>query len=1299
MSPTRRRTGALLATLALTGSLITASPAGAEPASPSITPTDGAWVSGTQTVTALPGQRGDDVTELALDGQALETSTDLGSAELQFDVGSNSIEARYGSYVLVNGNRVDLTERDWVSERGVVEFPAEWLVAGENTLGWRVGTFETSCGANHDDYVVADVAVVTGGPVTMDGDPKLVYSMGDGSCGTNATLLKEFDITFTVGDDPADTSGLVAEVDTTGLENGPHTVTATTAAGGTATQTINVNNDPADGADISIVDGSVLHGNVHVTAAPLGTPNVTGITLDGGGLDTAPTLGASDGVFRFAVGSNSADARYGNHVVVNGFTIVLDDTIVSETHELPVPGAYLVPGRNTVVFNAGTIESSCGTNYDDFNVTGVELVVDGTVATPDDVQDQYSFGDGNCGSNSSRLLTAEMNFDVAADGTGLRTALDTTALADGTHQLAATTASGAVSVRTFDVDNTAPVATSSITAGQHLTETTVLEVEATDPNGVEDLTITIDGAPVASGSLIGPELRLGFHELAITATDGIGNTGTTTIEFSTAEIPAGIIDLRAEETAEGIELSAAVDVTGGGSVSGTFYRAEAALAISGRQAEGTGIPDTLDFEGDAIPVDGLLADDEALVTSPASSGVTYQRFDVDVTDVPATDARAHWRGYVDPQRTATLYLWNTVSAQWEEAATGRGDSDAATVLTAPVATAHVDDSVVHALVAGSDPFADDIAKPVDDAFADPAEYDFAIAHFTDTQYLSEGAVEQETAEERAVWEKSYTDLTQWIVDNAQERKIAYAAHTGDIIENWIRETNDEANARAEWEVASRAQKILEDSGLPHGVLAGNHDNWTGTNHDLYNEYFGPEKYRALSEGWADAEFGGSFTEDDNQNHYDLFSAAGADFIAVYLSYGVDEADVAWANEVLGRYPERNAILLSHAYLTTSSEPDGRKAPYSNAGGLYQFRNIVSQNPNVFLTLSGHHHGVGLNVLTNVSEEGNHVVEMLADYQFYEIGVEELGLTEIGGYSPEQTLRFGASFLRMLQFDLDRSELVIDTYSPFLDNFNATEYDLEQRYDGTEDDLVVPIELNTRSTSIQTDAMLVLSPTDEVLGTDEGPADERLSTTVDAEVLQAWYLEAETLTGGHLVSGMVPAPGELFGETVPTEPEPSPEPSQEPTQEPTKEPTAGPTTPAVTDVYSTPGFHNVNGRWWYTECEPYSQTIRCTTDIWATSTSYAAGRFTSSNGWVFNNLTYLPYMTRAAWGSNPLANDGEWTAADGRQWRTECDTARTGRGGCRTWVRSDVVASSQAADGGWTHRQTKDWVLNNIVRFR
>ncbi|GAB3816404.1 hypothetical protein GCM10028820_15600 [Tessaracoccus terricola] len=86
--------------------------------------------------------------------------------------------------------------------------------------------------------------------------------------------------------------------------------------------------------------------------------------------------------------------------------------------------------------------------------------------------------------------------------------------------------------------------------------------------------------------------------------------------------------------------------------------------------------------------------------------------------------------------------------------------------------------------------------------------------------------------------------------------------------------------------------------------------------------------------------------------------------------------------------------------------------------------------------------------------------------------------------------------------------------------------------------------------------------------------------------------------------------------------------------------------------------------------------------------------------MFNNLTYLPHMTRAAWQDNPLANDGEWVASDGRQWRTECDTATTGGNGCRSWARADVVKATQADDGTWSFSLARgEWVFNNIVRFR
>ncbi|NHB85409.1 hypothetical protein G7085_14415 [Tessaracoccus sp. HDW20] len=98
--------------------------------------------------------------------------------------------------------------------------------------------------------------------------------------------------------------------------------------------------------------------------------------------------------------------------------------------------------------------------------------------------------------------------------------------------------------------------------------------------------------------------------------------------------------------------------------------------------------------------------------------------------------------------------------------------------------------------------------------------------------------------------------------------------------------------------------------------------------------------------------------------------------------------------------------------------------------------------------------------------------------------------------------------------------------------------------------------------------------------------------------------------------------------------------------------------AEIDVYTTPGRHFVNGRWWDTRCEKYSITTRCRTEILATVITYRNGRYVTSNTWTFNNLTYLP-SPRSAWVRNPLGKAGSWTATDGRKWRTECDTPPPG----------------------------------------
>ncbi len=156
---------------------------------------------------------------------------------------------------------------------------------------------------------------------------------------------------------------------------------------------------------------------------------------------------------------------------------------------------------------------------------------------------------------------------------------------------------------------------------------------------------------------------------------------------------------------------------------------------------------------------------------------------------------------------------------------------------------------------------------------------------------------------------------------------------------------------------------------------------------------------------------------------------------------------------------------------------------------------------------------------------------------------------------------------------------------------------------------------------------------------------------------------------------------------------------------TTPPTAAPTTPPSTPVleypaklYQSPGYHNYNGRRWFTKCEPYSATVRCWTSIWSTQVTVQGGQFVSKTGWFHNNLTYLP-SDRSTWKGNPLGFTNKWTTSDGRNWYTECDTPATGRNGCRSYLRTDgVVEAIAQPGGGYSYRVVSKWVFNNIVLF-
>ncbi|GHH94026.1 metallophosphoesterase [Streptomyces capillispiralis] len=1233
----------------------------AESSLPSLVPRDGAYLEGTEPVAATPTLAGDSVTELAVDGKAVDAERTTGVSRLGFDVGSNSTEARYGNHVVVNGEfRADIG--DLANKRGTLDIPNRHLVKGENTVEIVAGAVESSCGTNHDDFVLSDIRLELLGESADGEENEYTYSFGDGSCGTNPALLTKATLTFFVLRDPQGTTGLRADLDTTRLGNGTHVLSATTASGKTVENTVTVNNAPAGAPRLLPEDGTVVSGRQTVSASlPAGADGgVTSLTVDGAAPVTRAHLGSGAATFSFDVGANSIDDRYDNHLLVNGKRIDLGGTWVSQRAEIAIPARHLVPGDNTVEVVAGAYRDSCGDNLDDFDIFGLGLALDGGTVTGRDIEDSYALGDGSCGSSDTRLREIELHYtidapavpvadtlgsgsatlgftvggnsiearygnhvlvngrkqvlesDVASrhvdlsfpnewlepgwntvdfvagtfttscganrddfavsgitltpargtatgrmikgayslgDGNcgdnvnplteidlefyvegpaqGLRADLDTGRIDDGGHTLAAVSRSGGKATRLLVTDNSAPrIAASVPAAGQRITASVALDVRLDDASGVVDgPEVKLDGRPVEVGTDIGPGLSAGEHTLSVSGTDGLGNSGTREVTFTSAGVPDTPSALSPEagttDVGRSVRLSAEVAEPDGGTVSATFSEAEILTPRQVYEGTAASVPTTLRVPGErGVKATGLTPGDGRTLDAPTARDVTYQRFDVRVrghADAPVL----RWEGVVDPERLVSLRVWNTAAARWDVLTSARGAADGDTVLTAVVDRAYVDGQQVHVMVTGEDPFADDIDAGDPDRFADPGAYDFSLVHFTDTQYLSEGAVEQETAAERAVWEKAYGDVTRWIAANKDERKIAYVAHTGDIIENNIRKPADEATERqvvGEMEVSSKQQRILDDAGVPNGVIAGNHDNRSGTDTgpgSLYNRYYGPDRYQALSKGWRHAEYGGPWREGDNQNHYDLFSAGGVDFVVVGLSYGVTKEEAAWADSVFERYPDRNGILLSHDYLAPSGSPDGRGAPFAAPDGSMLYRTVVQENPNVFLILAGHEHGVGTNVKPKVGEVAHGVVELLADYQFYTVSADRLGLTGIGGYRPDEQLRFGASFFRMLQFDVDRAELTVDTYSPLLDEFGATEYDADHRYDGTEDNMVLPVDLTTRTTSFRTDSLALYNPV-RVIGRDKAGSGETASVTwnrLTPGTAHAWFVTARSAGGG------------------------------------------------------------------------------------------------------------------------------------------------------------------------------------------
>jgi hypothetical protein len=261
--------------------------------------------------------------------------------------------------------------------------------------------------------------------------------------------------------------------------------------------------------------------------------------------------------------------------------------------------------------------------------------------------------------------------------------------------------------------------------------------------------------------------------------------------------------------------------------------------------------------------------------------------------------------------------------------------------------------------------------------------------------------------------------TSWIAHEQQRLGIAGVVQAGDLVDTW--------SSPPQWKVVSSSMRIL-DNRVPYLVVPGNHDTDSSRN-GLLDSYFAPSTMPWIS---------GTMVPGKIDDNFALLDIGPRQWLVLGLEFGPRDAALDWAGSVLRAHAELPAIIVTHAYLYEDGtrygsphlgmgdHPRGgqRFAPqefdYTPTQGINDgeqiWRKLVVPNANVQLVLCGHDNGVAR--LTSRRPDGSRVQQILADYQWLHQGADDY--------------RGGSGFLRLLEFDYDKRELHVETYSPYLD---------------------------------------------------------------------------------------------------------------------------------------------------------------------------------------------------------------------------------------------------------------------------
>ncbi len=248
---------------------------------------------------------------------------------------------------------------------------------------------------------------------------------------------------------------------------------------------------------------------------------------------------------------------------------------------------------------------------------------------------------------------------------------------------------------------------------------------------------------------------------------------------------------------------------------------------------------------------------------------------------------------------------------------------------------------------------------------------------------------------------------QWIAAKKDSLNVPFVLHVGDVVDS---------NNTIEFERASEGFQILDKAKIPYAIAIGNHDTgWASKDTGdanrslrtttLFNSYFPVERFNAQK---------GRFEKNKSDNAIYTFKAGGLNWLVLTLEFCARQEAVDWANKVLPKYRDYNVIILTHYFLTGKGEIAPNNSGYGNLSIQSIYDQLVRQHANIRMVICGH---TGSSTWRDdVGENGNHIYQILQDYQGEDNG---------GGY------------IRLLEIDPKAGTISAKMYSPF---YNKTRDD-------------------------------------------------------------------------------------------------------------------------------------------------------------------------------------------------------------------------------------------------------------------